>query len=110
MNKLLDSLKEVDKYIEDNKLLAMKLFDIQSGIWKYILALQEVDNKVLEIDFRKNFLIEKCQILSNSRNFFNDIILDYKSDRSRYSEFSKGEQRFSFEKAEQSNLKPYLEI
>ena len=110
MKELLNSLREVDKYIEDNDLLTLKLYDSVSGNWQYILALENDSKDAVSIIFDRDFLIKKCQLVPNNRKSFKDILLNYKFDISKYSQFREGEGRFSREKALRSNLKPYLEI
>ena len=107
---LLNSLNEVDKYIEKNDILTMKLYDSVSGNWQYILALEDDSKEAISILFNKNFLIEKCQLVPNNRDSFKDILLNYKFDISKYSQLREGKGRFSKDKAIFSNLKPYLEV
>lgn len=110
MKDLLNSLNEVDKYIEDNDILTIKLYDSVSGNWQYILALEDESKEAISILFNKSFLIEKCQLVPNNRDLFKEILLNYKYDISKYSQFREGKGRFSKDKALHSNLKPYLEI
>lgn len=110
MKDLLNSLNEVDKYIEDNDILTIKLYDSVSGNWQYILALEDESKEAISILFNKSFLIEKCQLVPNNRDLFKELLLNYKYDISKYSQIREGKGRFSKDKALNSNLKPYLEV
>lgn len=107
---LINSLKEIDKFIEDNDIESLKIFDLNSGKWQYILAIENLTNEAMNIVFNKNFMIKKCQLVPNNRNSFEEIILNYKFDSSKYSTYKHGINKYSKDKAIHSNLKPFLEV